>query len=250
MRNCTQAGKLFDGLMRRAVLTKCNAVVREHVDHMQSHQRGEAHRRPHVIRKDQERRAERHDSTVRCQAIHDRSHGMLAHAEVQVAAGVAPAAAVGALSIAGAHAGRLEVPQSLQRGVGRWIEIRRTADQRRQTGRDRVHHLARGDPGGHAFGVGRKDGNVFSPAGGQSAAGDVKQFLGEVGKRSCICGEPALPLGFVPLASCNGFAKMSTRGLGDVKRRLGRPAEVLLGQAHFFFAQRRTVRFVSVLLVG
>ena len=59
LRNRAQAGELLDRLMRGAVLAQRDAVVGEHVDHVQPHQRGEADRRAHVIGEDQERRAER-----------------------------------------------------------------------------------------------------------------------------------------------------------------------------------------------
>ena len=48
----------------------------------------EPHRRPHVIREDQERRAVRNDAAVQRHAVHDRAHAVLANAEVEVAAGV------------------------------------------------------------------------------------------------------------------------------------------------------------------
>ena len=96
--------------MRGAVLAQRDAVVGEDVDHVQSHQRGEADRRPHVIGEDQERRAERNGAAMRGQAIQDRAHRVLAHAEVQIAAGVAPAAALGALRVAGARAGGSKSP--------------------------------------------------------------------------------------------------------------------------------------------
>ena len=111
-RNRAQAGELLDRLMRGAILAQGDAVVGEDVDHVQSHQRGETDRRAHVIGEDQERRAERNGAAVRGEAVHDRAHAVLAHAEVQIAAGVAPAAAVGALRV-GADVGRLEIAHPL-----------------------------------------------------------------------------------------------------------------------------------------
>ena len=73
----------------------------------------EADRRPHVIGKHEERRAERHGPAVRGQAVHDRTHRVLAHAEMQIAARVGPTAAVGTLLVAGGRARRAEVSEAL-----------------------------------------------------------------------------------------------------------------------------------------
>ena len=81
------------------------------------------------------------DPAVRREAVHDRAHRVLAHAEVEVAAGVAPAAAVEPCDRRSRR--RIEIAESLERGVRRRIEIGRAADQRRQPRRDRIHHLAR-----------------------------------------------------------------------------------------------------------
>ena len=43
--------------------------------------------------------------------------------------------------------------------------------------------------------------------------------------------------------------KCASAASGNQERRLGRPAEVLLGQAHFVDAERRAVRLEAVLLV-
>ena len=103
------AGQLLDRLVGRAVLAERDAVVGEDVHDVQSHQRRQPDRRPHVVGEDQEGRAERHESAVRRQAVDDRAHRVLAHAEVEVAAGVAPAAAVRALRVVAADARRIEV---------------------------------------------------------------------------------------------------------------------------------------------
>ena len=94
-----QAGELLDRLVRRPVLAEREAVVREDVDDVQAHQRRQADRRTHVVGEDQEGRAVGDEAAVRGQAVDDRAHRVLAHAEVKVAAGVAPAAAVGAFAV-------------------------------------------------------------------------------------------------------------------------------------------------------
>ena len=72
--------------MRRAVFANANAVVRHDVDHRQVHQRGEAQRGLEVVRKDEERGAERMEPTVKLDAIADCRHGELANAKVDVRA--------------------------------------------------------------------------------------------------------------------------------------------------------------------
>lgn len=79
-RNRAQAGDLFDRLVCGTILAERNAVVGEHVDDVNAHQCGETDRRTHVIGEDQERRAERHGSTMRGQPVENRAHAMFAHA--------------------------------------------------------------------------------------------------------------------------------------------------------------------------
>ena len=71
--------------MGRAVFADANAVVREDVNHRQVRERGEADRRAAVVGEDEERRAARAEDTVRGDAVHDRTHAVLADAETDVA---------------------------------------------------------------------------------------------------------------------------------------------------------------------
>ena len=93
-------GELLDRLMRRPVLADADRIVREDVDDRQFHDRRQPDRRPAVVAEDEERRAvgphlgQRH-------AVEDRAHGVLADAEVEVAAAV-----VAGLEIAGAVEGQ------------------------------------------------------------------------------------------------------------------------------------------------
>ena len=86
-RNGAQRDQLLHRLVRRAVFADADGIVREDVDHRQFHQRAQADGRAHVVAEDQEARAvgpqlrERH-------AVDDRSHGVLADAEVEIAAAV------------------------------------------------------------------------------------------------------------------------------------------------------------------
>ena len=69
IRNRTQSCELLDRLMRRTIFAQRDAVVREHVNDMQSHQRGEPDGRTHVIGKNQKRRTERYGSAMRGDAV-------------------------------------------------------------------------------------------------------------------------------------------------------------------------------------
>src|SRR6185437_5419583 len=104
------------------------AVVSENIDHMQLHHRREADRRPHVVGENQKCRAERHGAAMRRQTIQDCPHAVLAYAEIDIAAGVTPDALHGALLVGYGYSGGLEVSERRKRGIGRWIQIRRTAD--------------------------------------------------------------------------------------------------------------------------
>ena len=83
--NRAQRQELLDGLVRRAVLAHADRVVREDVDDRDLHDRGQADRRAAVVAEDQEARAVGPDLRQR-QAVEDRAHGVLADAEMEVAA--------------------------------------------------------------------------------------------------------------------------------------------------------------------
>ena len=110
------ADELLDRLVRRAVLAESDRVVRVDVDHALLHERGEPDRRPHVVREDQERAAERDDAAVQRHAVHDRRHAVLANAEMHVARGVVV---------------RREVLPRLDRRVVRRRQVGRAADRAR-----------------------------------------------------------------------------------------------------------------------
>ena len=138
--NRTQARELLHRLMGRPVLSQGNAVVGENIDHVQPHQRGEADWRPHVIGKNQKCRAERQGAAVRRQTVQDRPHAMLAYAKIKIATGVAPDTIYRALLIAYVHFDGLKISQSRKYSMGRWIQIRRAADQCWQSRCNGIHH--------------------------------------------------------------------------------------------------------------
>ena len=82
--------QLLDRLVGGAVLAQADRVVRVDVHHRDPHQRREPHRGLHVVEEVEERRAEGAEP-VQDEAVHDRAHGVLAHAVVHVAAAVVAA---------------------------------------------------------------------------------------------------------------------------------------------------------------
>ena len=84
IRHGPQRSQLFDRLVRRAVFSDADGIVRENEDGRDLHQRGQADAGPHVIAEVEKRRAEGADARDD-QPIHARAHHMLAHAKMQVA---------------------------------------------------------------------------------------------------------------------------------------------------------------------
>src|SRR2546421_11582738 len=105
--------------MCRPILADSDGIVRENVDDRKLHQSAQTNRRAHVVAEDQEARSEctylgkRH-------SVGYRPHGMLADAEVQIAAAIARS-----FKIAGAVEG--------ETSLGGWRKIGRTADHARHT---------------------------------------------------------------------------------------------------------------------
>ncbi len=102
--------------------------MREHVHHLDSHQRGESNRRAHVIGEGQKRGAERDDASMCGQAVQDRPHRMFANPKLQIAAGITPAAAGRPLQITNRHGGVLKVACIVQFRIRGWIQVGRAAD--------------------------------------------------------------------------------------------------------------------------
>ena len=124
---------MLDRLVCRAILSKREAVVREHVDHVRLAESREAQARAHVVRERQEGGAERHEPAVYRHPGQRRGHGVLANAEVDVASGVAPLAAGAPLCLRTVvDAGplrALEVTAVLHRSARGRVEVGRAADQ-------------------------------------------------------------------------------------------------------------------------
>ena len=124
-----EAGHLFHRFVGGAILADADAVMREYVDDAQLAQRAQPDSRLHVVGKHHEGGAEGQHAAVRRHAVDCRTHGVLAHAESQVASAVTPLAAHRTLC-AGAFGLRwLEVAQPFERRFGGWVEIGRAAHQ-------------------------------------------------------------------------------------------------------------------------
>ena len=89
VRDQAQRGSMFDRLVRRAVFTQADRVVREDMHHAQLHQRRHADRVAAVVAEGQKSAAIGNEAAVQRNAVHDRRHAELAHTVVDVATTVA-----------------------------------------------------------------------------------------------------------------------------------------------------------------
>ncbi len=233
MRDRAQRRELLDRLVRGSVLAEADRVVGVDIDRVLLHQRREPNRRAHVVREDQERRAVRDQRLAERHAVHHRAHAVLAHAEVHVAPLVAA---------------RLEVARALDDRVRRRRQIGRAAHQRRHALGDRVEHLARRLARRHPL-AGREDRDVGVPPLGQFAREPALELFRLVGIVLRVGLERRVPRGLQLGALRDRLAEVRERILGDVERRLKRPAEVLLGELQLLCAERLAVRLGRVLPV-
>src|SRR6516162_10437607 len=80
-----QRHQLLDRLVRRSILTVAHCIMGEDPDARKLHEGGKTDRGPRVIAEDEERRAEC-AQLRQYQSIHDRRHGVLSDAEVEIPA--------------------------------------------------------------------------------------------------------------------------------------------------------------------
>jgi len=234
MRDEAQGHDLLDGLVRRAILAQADAVVREDKHRREMAQRRHAHRRAHVVGEDEEGGAIGDQATVRRQAVDNGPHRVLAHAEAQVAACVVPCP---------------EVLTQVEIRPGGRIQVGSPADQPRQVRGQRVEHLARRDARGDGR-ARREDGQIGVPAVRQRAGEHGRPLRRLVRLRLLPRREHLLPGRLRRRAARDGLAEVGQHVVGNEERRLHWPAEILLGQGHFFRAERRTVHVRSPGLVG
>ncbi len=208
----------------------------EDEDDRQFHQGTQANCRLHVVGEDKEARAEGADLR-QGQPVQDRAHGVFAHAEMHVAR----PRAIG-FDITGALEG--------QPSLGRWREIRRTADEPGITRRDGVQHLRRGIAAGDALGVGGKARQFDIPVVRQRATLDPLEAIGKLGVFLAIFGEPSEPVGAKPAAArADASVKMSADAIRHQKLCVLRPAIEPFGQADLLLAEGLAMRGAGVVLV-
>jgi hypothetical protein len=185
--NGPQTGQVADGLVGRAVFAHAHAIVGEDEDDVQSRQRRQTNRRPHVIREGQEGRSIRQDGAVRGQSVRNGAHGMLSNSEVDVPTGVVASAAGLALENVSVFRGTGEVAGVFELGMRGRIQIRRAAHQRRYSRGDGSERFATRHARGHSLRVRRKAREIFVPVEGQVTADSLAQLAGEVGVGQGVC---------------------------------------------------------------
>ncbi len=222
--------------MGRPVFADADRVVGEYEDRRQLHERRKADRRLHVVAENQEAGPISADLGQR-QAVHDRAHGVLAHAKVQVA----PAGVI-----------RLQVARTLETQVrlGRGRQIGGAADQPGIALRDRIQHLGRAVPAGNTLLVGREARQTGVPAIGQLTALHALEPVRELGMGAAVVLEAREP-GFAQLATAPADAGLEVlvHPVRDQELRILGPPVALLGEADLVVAERLAVRGAGVLLV-
>ena len=224
---------MLDRLVRRSVLTNPDRVVGPDVRDGHLRECGDTDGTAHVIREDEERRAEDPEPTVQGHRGQDRTHTVLADTEVQVAAGEA---ALG------------DAQTIVDVRVVRWCEVGRAANELGDPSGEPLDHLAAGRARRHALRIGLEDRQLGIPAIRQLARQNPLELCGKLGVRGAVRLELRLPR-----LACLGATDTIVHVLGHVVRHeellvLG-PAVVGFRQLDFLIAERRTVRVRGVLLV-
>ena len=229
--------QLLDRLMRRSILAVAHGVVGEDENGRQLHQRGQPDGRPRIVAEDEEGRAEGPQLGQR-QAVDDRRHGVLADAEMEIAA-------AGTAGLEVARAGEL------QRRLVRRAEVGRAAQEPGNVLGEHVQHLARGVAAGDALGVGREARQVAVPARGQLAplhlvdlGGELRELLrGSRRRAPPSARRAAAPRAPMPASKCSHDA------VGHEELGILRPAVGALGEPDLVVAQRLAMGRGGVVLV-
>ncbi len=232
-----QRRELLHRLVGGAVLTDADRVVGEDVDDRNLHQRAEPEGRPHVVAEDEKTRPVRSHLTMR-QTVEDRSHGVLPHPEVQVAAAVASCGEF-ARSVEGE-----------QRFGGR-RQVGRAADEPRHFLADGVQHFGRGRPAGDPLRVRFEDRYVGVPTLRQLPMLHSVQLVRQLCVLRAVGLEalhPGLPEGAAPSADAGG--EMRPHTVGNQKSGVLRPPVEVLRGAYLVFAQGSAMRRRRPLLGG
>ena len=171
---------MLDRLVGRAVLTEPDRVVREHVSDRQTHEGRQSDGGPHVVRENQERPAERADSAVEREAVHDAGHPVLADTEVNHAA---------------IRVVRRQISAAVDVRLVRRPEVGRSTDQIGDTCGDALKHLAGPRPGSVGFVDVLESRNLGVPARRQVSGHHPVELLGQLWVLHPIGLEACAPVG-------------------------------------------------------
>src|SRR5882762_1660683 len=196
-------------------------------------ERREADRRPHVVRKNEERAAVTDEPAVQRDTVEDRTHPVLPHSEMEVPS----------RPLLGAERRR-----AFYVGVVRPCQVCRTTDQLGEFGRERVDDLPRRRA--RRLRVLRTERRQRRVPPIRERPRQAPVELGrEIGMRPTIGVPLPLPFGLETAAALPRLAPMRERFLWYVERLDAWPAEVLLRELDLVDAQGRAVRLGAVLLV-
>ena len=137
--------------MSRAVFSHTDTVMRENKNRAHTHQRGQSHRRAHVIGKGQECCRIRNDAAVQGHAYGNRAHRVFAHAEMNITSLIAPGAADHSLQTFCRKSRALKITETFEPGKSRRIQVSRTAGKFGNFSGDGLHDYFSRFARGHIF---------------------------------------------------------------------------------------------------
>ncbi len=164
--NGAERDELLDRLMCRAVFSDPDRIMGEDIDGRHVHDRAQPQRGLQVVAENEIGGAVGTKLGER-EPVENRRHGVLADAEVKIAAAIL----VG-FEISGSLEG--------EAGFGRRREVGGTSDQPGIMRRDGIQHLARGDESRDTLRVGREAGQIAIPAIGEPVRLHALELIGEV----------------------------------------------------------------------
>src|SRR5262245_14737058 len=223
-------------LVGGAILTVAHGVVREYEDGRQLHQRRKPDGGPRVVAEDEERCPEYAKLRER-QTVDDRRHRMLADSKMQVLA-------VRRLG--------LKVSRALvgQRGLVRWSQVRRPAEEPRDVLREHVEYFARRIPAGDALGIRREHREVAIPTYRQVPRLHLIDLFRELGILLAVRRHERGPPASRGGAACPDAGREAlAHAVGDQELRVLRPPIAALAKANFLRTELLAVRGRGVLLV-
>ncbi|MNV15823.1 hypothetical protein D3C71_1065620 [compost metagenome] len=242
---------MLDGLVRGAVFTETNGVVREHVDHALLHQRGHADGVAAVVAEREEGAAVGDEATVQRHAVHDGGHAEFAHTVVDVAATDLVAIRGFGLDHVALHV-KAQVGRALGVGEVGAGQVGATAQQFGQGGGEGFQRQLAGFAAGHglALGVCGHHGvhGHLRKVGGQVALHAARELGGQLGEGLAVGGKTVVPGGFSGSA-CGLGVPARVHVFGD-HEGLAAPAQGFARELDFFCAQGLAVGLGGVGAVG